>query len=155
MNWLFGKKKPSLEVYVAEETPEGFTPVSTREYESPLPPYPTVPRLDNPAPYVAPYPPTPSPYPPSAMPYPPTPYPPTARSGPNPATKSGDSVNPLDSIPFVLAKSLAINRTRSDSDIESIKLLLNHVSARIDWLYSYDFELERSVIAEHNSKLGV
>lgn len=160
MSFIFGKKRPPPEVYVAEETPEGFTPViSGNPYESPLPPYPPLPRPDAAGyPYMppTPYPPQPSPYPPissQASPYlpvsPVTPYTPASRFGPQSSAPS----NPLDSIPFVLAPALTIARSRYNSDLAPIKNQMNQLKDRLATKYDYDFSLERSVIQDYSNGL--
>ncbi|KAF6209986.1 hypothetical protein GE061_015741 [Apolygus lucorum] len=169
MNWLFGSKRKPPEVFVADETPEGFTNVTTRpSYESPLPPYPTIPRPDASAvpayPYVAPYP--PAPYPPlpthggSSQPYgaPTQPYSPMTPSQGASASPYGTPsrpvvTNPLDSVPFVLAPSLTAARTRPRNEFDSYRAQMISLKDKLATTYTYDFSLERSVIQDYPNGL--
>lgn len=134
--WLFGssKKKATPEVYVSGTTSEGFTQVSTdppqpvpptTAYESPIPPYPTLPyNLLPQAPYVPPK------IQPSVRP----------------------PANPLDSIPFRLAKAYQEDNSINTFDIKYVKETLDKIKENLDTnAYDYDFKLEKSVILEVDS----
>ncbi|XP_073971322.1 uncharacterized protein isoform X2 [Rhodnius prolixus] len=130
--WLFGsgKKKSAPEVFISGTTTEGFTQVSAgppepvssiTSYESPIPPYPTLPYSLLPqAPYVPPR------------------IQPTVRP----------PANPLDSIPFRLAKEFQQDNTNA-FDINLVKETLDKITQNLDTnAYDYDFKLEKSVIQE-------
>uniref|UniRef100_A0A0A9YKP5 UMA domain-containing protein n=1 Tax=Lygus hesperus TaxID=30085 RepID=A0A0A9YKP5_LYGHE len=163
MNWLFGSKRKPPEVFVADDTPEGFTNVTMRNssYESPLPPYPPIPRPDASAAPAYPY----------AAPYPPAPYPPLTAYGvpkpsygsPTPSQGAPASpygipsrpavTNPLDSVPFVLAPSLTAARTRSRNEFDSYRAQMISLKDKLATTYTYDFSLERSVIQDYSNGL--